>query len=58
MIELPGGGGPLLPFGWSGAFAAMPFAVWLYLAIEELPLAAEESHDPKGDMPKALIAAC
>ena len=56
MIELPGGGGPLLPFGWSGAFAAMPFAVWLYLAIEELPLAAEESHDPKGDMPKALIA--
>jgi ethanolamine permease len=55
MIELPGGGGSLLPFGWSGAFAAMPFAVWLYLAIEELPLAAEESHDPKGDMPKALI---
>jgi ethanolamine permease len=56
MIELAGGGGPLLPFGWSGAFAAMPFAVWLYLAIEELPLAAEEAHDPKRDMPKALIA--
>src|SRR3989442_12619482 len=55
MIELPDGGGPLLPFGWSGAFAAMPFAVWLYLAIEELPLAAEESHDPKKDMPKGLI---
>lgn len=55
MIELPNGGGPLLPFGWSGAFAAMPFAVWLYLAIEELPLAAEESHDPKRDMPKGLI---
>jgi ethanolamine permease len=34
MIELPAGGGPFLPFGWSGAFAAMPFAVWLYLAIE------------------------
>jgi ethanolamine permease len=33
----------------------MPFAVWLYLAIEELPLAAEESHDPKKDMPKALL---
>ena len=55
MIELPQGGGPLLPFGWSGAFAAMPFAVWLYLAIEELPLAAEESHDPAADMPKGLI---
>ena len=56
MMELAGGGGPLLPFGWSGAFAAMPFAVWLYLGIEELPLAAEESHDPTSDMPKALIA--
>jgi ethanolamine permease len=55
MIELTGGGGPLLPFGWSGAFAAMPFAVWLFLGIEELPLAAEESHDPQADMPKALI---
>jgi ethanolamine permease len=56
MIELPGGGGSLLPFGWSGAFAAMPFAVWLYLGIEELPLAAEEAHDPQSDMPKALIS--
>jgi ethanolamine permease len=54
-VELPNGGGPLLPFGISGAFAAMPFAVWLYLAIEELPLAAEEAHDPKKDMPKALV---
>jgi ethanolamine permease len=55
IVELPNGGGPFLPFGLSGAFAAMPFAVWLYLAIEELPLAAEESHDPKRDMPRALI---
>jgi ethanolamine permease len=55
IVELPNGGGSFLPFGISGAFAAMPFAVWLYLAIEELPLAAEESHDPKKDMPKALI---
>src|SRR6187399_1698098 len=55
IIELPNGGGPFLPFGWSGVFAAMPFAVWLYLAIEELPLAAEESHDPKKDMPKGLL---
>jgi ethanolamine permease len=55
IIELASGGGPWLPFGWSGAFAAMPFAVWLYLAIEELPLAAEEAHDPAKDMPKGLI---
>ncbi len=54
LVELPNGAGPWLPFGLGGAFAAMPFAVWLFLAIEELPLAAEESHDPKRDMPTAL----
>ncbi|AUX24636.1 ethanolamine transporter [Sorangium cellulosum] len=54
-VELPEGHGAFLPFGWSGVLAAMPFAVWLYLAIEELPLAAEESHDPKRDMPKGLM---
>jgi ethanolamine permease len=54
-VELPEGGGPLLPFGISGALAAMPFAVWLFLAIEQLPLAAEESVDPQRDMPKGLI---
>jgi ethanolamine permease len=55
IIELPAGGGPLLPFGWSGAFSALPFAVWLFLAIEQLPLAAEESHDPARDMPRGLL---
>jgi ethanolamine permease len=54
-VELPGGGGQLLPFGFAGAFSALPFAVWLFLGIEELPLAAEEAHDPQRDMPKALI---
>lgn len=53
--ELPGGGGPFLPFGIGGALAALPFAVWLFLAIEQLPLAAEESVDPKRDMPRGLI---
>lgn len=55
LIELPNGGGDFLPMGWGGVLAAMPFAVWLFLAIEELPLAAEESVDPKRDMPKGLI---
>jgi len=40
--------------GFAGALAALPFAVWLFLAIEQLPLAAEESIDPKKDMPKGL----
>jgi ethanolamine permease len=54
-VELQQGGGPWLPFGWHGVFMALPFAVWLFLAIEQLPLAAEESFDPKKDMPKGLI---
>ncbi len=44
-----------LPKGWLGVGAALPFAIWLYLAIEQLPLAAEESHDPKRDMPRGLL---
>ena len=49
---LAGGGGPFLPFGVSGIFKALPFAIWFYLAIEEVPLAAEESMDPRRDVPK------
>jgi ethanolamine permease len=41
--------------GWKGALAALPFALWLYLGIEQLPLAAEESHDPRRDMPKGIL---
>ncbi len=52
---LPDGGGPFLPFGWAGVGASLPFAVWFFLAIEELPLASEESVDPKRDMPKGII---
>ena len=37
-VELAAGGGPLLPFGLHGALAALPFAVWLFLAIEQLSL--------------------
>jgi len=44
-----------LPKGIFGIFAAFPFAIWWYLAIESLPLAAEETHDVVRDVPKALI---
>jgi ethanolamine permease len=54
-VELPDGHGPFLPFGVHGILAALPFAVWLYLAIEQIPLAAEESADPKRDMPKGIM---
>lgn len=50
-----GGATPFLPKGLYGVFAALPYAVWFYLAIEQLPLSAEESHDVARDMPKALI---
>jgi ethanolamine permease len=46
--------------GWrgtlQGSLAALPFALWLYLGIEQLPLAAEESHDPRRDMPKGILS--
>ena len=45
-----------LPFGWDGIWAAFPFAIWFFLAIEGVPLAAEETRDPKRDMPRGLIA--
>src|SRR5215211_158296 len=43
------------PKGIPGIFYAFPFAIWFYLAIEELPLAAEESHDPRRDIPRGTI---
>ena len=49
------GGTTFLPFGIGGIFPAIPFAIWFFLAIEELPLAAEESHDPERDIPRATI---
>ncbi|MFP6663587.1 MAG: amino acid permease [Deltaproteobacteria bacterium] len=54
-IEPAPGGSTFLPFGWRGVGAALPFAIWLYLAIEQLPLAAEEAIDVKRDMPRGLL---
>jgi ethanolamine permease len=51
----PGHSPRWLPFGWLGVFAALPFGTWFYLAIEQLPLAAEETHDVVKHMPRALI---
>ena len=55
--ELAEGSGPLFPFGIEGVLAALPFAVWLYLAIEETPLAVEESIDPRRDLPRGILLA-
>ncbi|KQX06586.1 MULTISPECIES: amino acid permease [unclassified Leifsonia] len=42
-----------LPHGALPILFALPFAMWFFLGIEELPLAAEESHNPVRDIPKA-----
>lgn len=52
--------------GWAGAqrpsfgmlgglFAAIPFAIWFFLAIEGAAMAAEEARDPKRTIPRAYI---
>jgi ethanolamine permease len=45
-----------MPFGYSGIFAALPYAVWFYLAIEGVAMVAEEVKDPKRNIPKGYIS--
>ncbi|SEI82694.1 ethanolamine:proton symporter, EAT family [Dyadobacter koreensis] len=44
-----------MPFGWSGVFAALPFAIWFYLAIEGVAMVAEEVEDPKRTISRGYI---
>ena len=46
-----------LPHGWGGAFAALPFAIWFYLAIEGIANVAEEARDPQRDLPRGFLFA-
>jgi ethanolamine permease len=39
-----------------GIFAAIPFAIWFFLAIEGVAMAAEEAKTPKKSIPRAYIA--
>ena len=50
------GASAFLPFGLVGVWATLPYGIWFFLAIEGVPLAAEETRDPARDMPKGLIA--
>jgi len=45
-----------MPFGWPGVFAALPFAVWFYLAIEGVAMVAEEVKEPKRNIPKGYLS--
>jgi len=44
------------PVAIGGIFAAIPFAIWFFLAIEGAAMAAEEAKDPKRTIPKAYIS--
>jgi ethanolamine permease len=46
-----------LPQGITGIWAAFPFAIWFYLAIEATPFATEEARDPTHDLPRGTMAA-
>ncbi|MGG1658014.1 ethanolamine permease [Brevibacillus sp. NRS-1366] len=49
-------GTPLIPGGIKGVWAALPYAMWLFLAIEMLPMLSEECRDAKKDMPKGILS--
>lgn len=51
------GASTFLPFGIYGIWAALPFGMWLFLAVEGVPLAAEEARDPARDVPRGIIGA-
>ncbi|MVX63254.1 ethanolamine permease [Clostridium chromiireducens] len=48
-------GGDIFKGGFNGIFAAIPFAIWFYLAVEGGAMSAEECENPKRDVPKGFI---
>jgi ethanolamine permease len=44
-----------LPQGTWGVFAALPFAMWFYLAIEGIANVAEEARAPQRDLPRGFL---
>jgi ethanolamine permease len=48
---------PLLPNGWSGVSAAIPFALWWLVIIETVALTAEEADQPERTIPLGLSLA-
>ncbi len=43
-----------LPNGWSGVFAAIPFAIWFFLGIEGIANVAEETIHPQKNISRAF----
>ncbi|TAL65263.1 MAG: ethanolamine permease [Legionella sp.] len=51
------GASTFLPFGYLGIGAAIPYAMWFFLAVEGIALAAEETKNPQQDIPRGFIGA-
>jgi ethanolamine permease len=49
--------GGMIPGGISGIWAALPYAMWLYICMEMLPMLSEECKNPVKDMPKGIMRA-
>jgi ethanolamine permease len=56
-VKPTAGNSTFLPGGFGPVLLVIPFAMWFFLGIEELPLAAEETKNPQKDIPKAGIIA-
>ncbi len=41
--------------GWFGVFAAIPYAIWFFLAIEGVAMAAEEVREPAKTIPRGYL---
>jgi len=46
-----------LPYGYTGVFAALPFAIWFFLGIEGIANVAEETVNPQKDILKGFGSA-
>ncbi len=56
-VKPSAGNSTFLPGGFGPVLLVIPFAMWFFLGIEELPLAAEETKNPQRDIPRAGIIA-
>src|SRR6195952_1587760 len=56
-VKPTAGNSVFLPHGFGPVLLVIPFAMWFFLGIEELPLAAEETKNPQKDIPRAGIVA-
>nr|WP_239482285.1 amino acid permease [Pseudomonas insulae] len=55
LLVMPADAGAALSLG--GVFACVPFAIWLFITVEQSGSAAEEASDPGRTMPRGILAA-